>query len=159
MSFKPVVLIYDLNNSLVDAIAATTGATGLYTTINAYNEANAFDVVHQYNRGFGLLTNKLSCVITGWNHHKKRRDQFLFKLRSAERRFPFRKPTAVILISEDHLLELKKIALDPADGNVVAYLHSDSFKEVLADVLHKAVYEAKTTELNQQAREALDKED
>lgn len=158
MSFKPVILIYDLNNALVDDIAATIGATGLYTTVNTYNEANAFDVVRQYNRGFGLLTNRLSCIITGWNNHKKRRDQFLFKLRAAERRYPIRRPTPVILITEDHLLELRKIALDPADGNVAAYLHSDSFQRVIADILHEVVYEQKAEELGQAAFSALNEE-
>ncbi|MCB1672683.1 MAG: hypothetical protein R3F41_15320 [Gammaproteobacteria bacterium] len=159
MSFKPVILIYDLNNALVDDIAASIGTTGLYTSINTYNEANAFDVVRQYNRGFGLLTNKLSCIIIGWNHHKKRRDQFLFKLRELERRYPFRKPTPVILITEDHLQELRQIALDPADGGASAYLHSDSFKGVIAEVLHKIVYEEKAVELGEEAFKALREED
>ncbi len=159
MSFKPVILIYDLNNALVDDVAATIGATGLYTTINTYNEANAFDVVRQYDRGFGLMTNKLSCIITGWNHHKKRRDQFLFKLRAIERRYPVRKPTPVILVTEDHLLELRKIALDPLDGNAAAYLHSDSFGGNIADVLHQVVYEKKAEELGQEAFAALQQED
>jgi len=159
MSFKPVVLVYDLNNALVDDIAATIGATGLYTSINTYNEANAFDVVRQYNRGFGFLTNKLSCIITGWNTHKTRRDQFLFNLRSMESRYPTRNPTPVIMITEDHLLELKKSALDPADGNAAAYLHADSFKDVIADVLHKVVYEQKAEELGKQAFEALDQDE
>ena len=158
MSFKPVVLVYDLNNTLVDDIAATIGATGLYTSINTYNEANAFDVVRQYNRGFGLFTNKLSCIITGWNTHKTRRDQFLFKLRAIENRNPLRKPTPVIMITEDHLLELKQSALDPADGNAAAYLHADNFKEVIANILHKVVYEQKAEELGKEAFEALEQE-
>ena len=159
MSFKPVILIYDLNNTLVDDIAATIGATGLYTSINTYNEANAFDVVRQYNRCFGLLTNKLSCIITGWNTHKTRRDQFLFKLRTIESRHPMRKPTPVIMITEDHLLELKKSALNPADGNAAAYLHADTFKEVIADVLHKVVYEQKAEEMAKEAFAALGQEE
>lgn len=65
MSFKPVILIYDLDNKLVDEIAAEIGATGLYTSINTYNESNAMDAIKQYDRGFGFLTNKLSCVIIG----------------------------------------------------------------------------------------------
>ena len=159
MSFKPVVLIYDLNNTLVDEIAATIGATGLYTTINTYNEANAFDVVRQYNRGFGFLTNKLSCIITGWNHHKTRRDQFLFKLRSMEGRYPSRKPTPLVIVTEDHLLELKKLALDPNDGNAAAYLHADSFKDEIVEVLHKVVYEQKAEELGKEAFAALGDEE
>ncbi len=155
MSFKPVILIYDLNNALVDEIAATVGATGLYTCINTYNEANAFDVVRQYNRGFGFLTNRLSCIITGWNNHRKRRDQFLFKLRELERRYPVRKPTPVIMVTEDHLLELRKLALDPLDGNAAAYLHADNFKGVITDVLHKIVYEEKSSELGEEAFRAL----
>lgn len=159
MSFKPVILIYDLNNKLVDDIAATLGATGLYTTINTYNETNAFDVVRQYNRGLGLLTNKLSCIITGWNHHKTRRDQFLFKLRATERRYPFREPTPVVLVTEDHLLELKKIALDPADGHAAAYLHADTFRKDIVDVMHKVVYEGRGDELGQEAFLALSSEE
>jgi len=159
MSFKPVVLIYDLNNALVDEIAATIGTTGLYTPIITYNEVNALDVVSQYNRLFGLFTNKLSCIITGWNHHKSRRDQFLFRLRAAERRSPFRNPTPVIIVSEDHLHELKRMALDPAAGNASAYLHADDFGEVLADVLHKVVYEGKAKEVNQEAFATLNQEE
>jgi len=159
MSFKPVILIYDLNNNLVDEIAATIGATGLYTTINTYNEANAFDAVHQYNRGFGLFTNRLSCIITGWNTHKTRRDQLLFRLRARENRYPLRKPTPVIMVTEDHFSELKKTALDPGDGKAAAYLHSDTFKNVIADVLHKVVYEQKALEIGTEAFEALASEE
>lgn len=148
MSFKPVVLIFDLNNSLVDDIAATVGATGLYTTISTYNEANALDAVHQYNRGLGILTNKLSCIITGWNNYKTPRDQFLFQLRNWEKRSPLRRSTPVVIITEDHIADLKKIALDPDDGNVAAYLHVDDFKNVITDILHRIVYEDKSNELN-----------
>ena len=82
MSSKPVVLLYDLDNVLVDECSALTGQTGLYTTINTYNETNAIGAIGQYNRGFGMLTNRLSCVITGWNRYKKPRDQLLFSMRS-----------------------------------------------------------------------------
>ena len=45
MGFKPVVLLYDLNNELVDECAHLVGQTGLFTTINTYNEANALEAV------------------------------------------------------------------------------------------------------------------
>ena len=56
MSLKPVVLLYDLNNTLVDECAALIGKTGLYTTINTYNETNAMEAVQQYDRFFGMAT-------------------------------------------------------------------------------------------------------
>ncbi len=151
MSFKPVVLIYDLDNALVDAIAAEIGAAGLYTSINTYNEANAMDVIRQYNRGFGLLTNKLSCVITGWNAHKKPSDQFLYRLRQQEKVSPLRGVTPVIIITEDHRADLKQRALNPQDGSVSAYLHPDSFQESLTKILHEIVFEERAEELNQQS--------
>jgi len=114
MSLKPVVLIYDIDNQLVDECATLIGQTGLYTTINTYNETNAREALRQYNRGFGLLTNKLSCVITGWNNYKKPRDQFLFFLRDEESRSPFREKTPVIIITEDHRFDLKQRALPVA---------------------------------------------
>jgi hypothetical protein len=148
MNFKPVVLIYDLNNALVDECAALIGKTGLYTTINTYNETNAIEALRQYDYGFGMGTNKLCCVITGWNHHKKMRDQFLFKMRSEESRSPFRKPTPVIVVTEDHRFDLKTTALDPTDGSAAAYLHADDFQASLADILHKIAFENKAQELN-----------
>lgn len=158
MSFKPVILIYDLDNKLVDEIAAEIGASGLYTSINTYNEANAMDVIRQYDRGFGFLTNKLSCVITGWNNYKKPRDQFVYRLRALERRSPLRTATPIILITEDHRMDLKRRALDPADGAACAYLHPDSFRESLSDLLHRIVFQRGAVELNKQAREALAQE-
>jgi hypothetical protein len=158
MSFKPVILVYDLDNKLVDEIAAVIGATGLYTSINTYNESNAMDAIRQYDRGFGFLTNKLSCVITGWNNHKKPRDQFLYRLRAVEKSSPLRRATPVILVSEDHRADLKKRALDPADGAACAYLHPDTFKTHLTDLLHKVVFQKGTAELNQQALADLAKE-
>jgi hypothetical protein len=98
---KPVILLYDIDNTLVDECAALIGRTGLYTSINTYNEANATEALRQYNRFWGLGTNKLACVITGWNSYKKPRDQFLFRLRNEERRSPFRYPTPVLLITEE----------------------------------------------------------
>lgn len=148
MSLKPVILIYDLNNTLVDEIAMLIGKTGLYTTINTYNEANAIEAAQQYNRFFGLMTNRLSCVIIGWNRHKRPRDQFLFRLRNEEKRSPFRKPTPVIMVTEEHRRDLKLRALDPTEGNVSAYLQDDDFQDTLIDTLHKIVFANRATELN-----------
>ncbi|MEY3667482.1 MAG: hypothetical protein RL572_1022 [Pseudomonadota bacterium] len=151
MSFKPVILIYDLDNRLVDEIAAQIGATGLYTSINTYNEANALDAVRQYDRCFGLLTNKLSCIITGWNNYKKPRDQFLYLLRDIERRSPLRQRTPVVMVTEDHREDLKRRALEPADGGVCAYLHKDSFREALLPTLHRIVLDRQAEDLNRDA--------
>lgn len=148
MSHKPVILLYDLNNKLVDDCAKMLGHTGLYTAINTYNETNAIEVTQQYNRGFGLLTNKLSCIIMGWNRHKRPRDQFLFRLRAEEGRSPFRNPTPVIMITEDHRRDLKLRALDPTQGNVAAYLQDDEYHSVLVDTLHKIVFANRASELN-----------
>lgn len=151
MSFKPVILIYDLDNRLVDEIAAEIGATGQYTSINTYNEANALDAVRQYDRCFGLLTNKLSCIITGWNNYKKPRDQFLYLLRDIERRSPLRQRTPVVMVTEDHREDLKRRALEPADGGVCAYLHKDSFREALIPALHRIVFDKQAEDLNREA--------
>jgi len=59
------------------------------------------------------------------------------------------------MVTEDHFSELKKTALDPGDGKAAAYLHSDTFKNVIADVLHKVVYEQKALEIGTEAFEAL----
>ena len=159
MSFKPVILLYDLNNALVDECAHIIGQTGLYTAINTYNETNAMEALQQYNRGFGLLTNRLSCVITGWNSFKKPRDQFLFSIRGEERRSPMRAFTPVIIITEDHRMDLKQIALDPTDGNVAAYLHADDFQDVIADTLHKVVFGNHAQEMNSIAYAQLQQEE
>lgn len=148
MSLKPVILLYDLNNTLVDEAAALIGHTGLYTTINTYNETNATEAIQQYNRLFGLVTNKISCVVTGWNPYKKPRDQFLFRLRSEEKRSPFRSATPVIIITEDHRHDLKTLALDPTGGSVAAYMHMDDFQDSIADTLHKIVFGNRAQELN-----------
>jgi hypothetical protein len=155
MRFKPVVLIYDIDNKLVDEVAAEIGITGKFTSINTYNESNAMDAVRQYDRCFGLLTNKLACVITGWNSHKKPRDQFLYHLRAAERKSPFRQPTPVIIITEDHRADLKRRALDWSDGAVSAYLHRDDFRETLAELLEKIVYQEQAVQLNKRASEGF----
>ena len=151
MSFKPVILIYDLDNRLVDEIAAEIGATGQYTSINTYNEANALDAVRQYDRCFGLLTNKLSCIITGWNNYKKPRDQFLYLLRDIERRSPLRQRTPVVMVTEDHREDLKRRALEPAEGGVCAYLHTDSFREALVPTLQRIVFDRQAEDLNRDA--------
>lgn len=148
VSPKPVVLLFDLDNALVDECAHIIGQTGLYTAINTYNEINAIEAMRQYNRGFGLLTNKLACVITGWNRYKKPRDQFLFTIRDEERRSPMRNPTPVIILTEDHHIDLRQLALDPMDGNVTAYLHTDEAKECIADTLHKVVFGNRAKEMN-----------
>lgn len=155
MRFKPVILIYDIDNRLVDEVAAEIGITGKYTSINTYNEANAMDAVQQYDRGFGWLTNKLACIITGWNSHKKPRDQFLYRLRAIERKSPLRDPSPVIIISEDHRQDLKQRALEPDDGHVAAYLHPDDFRQSLAALLEDIVYRDNAEALNKQALAAF----
>jgi hypothetical protein len=159
MSFKPVILIYDLDNKLVDEIAALIGATGQYTSINTYNESNAMDAIKQYDRGFGFLTNKISCVVTGWNNYKKPRDQFLYRLRAVEKKSPLRVGTPVIVVTEDHRQDLKRRALDIADGAACGYLHPDNFKEVLADMLHQVVFQKGEAKLNREALEAINHDD
>lgn len=151
MRFKPVILIYDIDNRLVDNVAAEIGVTGKYTSINTYNEVNAMDAVRQYDRGFGWLTNKLACIITGWNSHKKPREQFLYRLRAMERKSPLRDPSPVIIISEDHRNDLKQRALAPDDGHVAAYLLPDDFRQSLAQLLEQIVYQDNAEALNQQA--------
>ena len=158
MSFKPVVLLYDLDNKLVDDCAKVIGKTGLYTTINTYNEVNAIEALQQYDRMFGLLTNRLSCVITGWNNYKRPRDQFLFRIRQAEKRSPLRSPTPVILITEDHRNDLRQIALDPMDGNVAAYLHVDDFHDSIPTILQKIVFDHRAQEMNSIAYAQLQRE-
>ena len=148
MSLKPVVLLYHLNNALVDECATLIGQTELYTTINTYNETNAMEAIQQYNRLFGLVTNRLACVITGWNHYKKPRDQILFRIRSEENRSPFRKPTPVIIVTEDHRRDLKLLALDPTDGKAAAYLDADDFQGNIIDSLHKVVFGSRSQEMN-----------
>ncbi len=157
MSFKPVILIYDLDNKLVDEIAAEIGNSGLYTSINTYNESNAMDAIRQYDRGFGMLTNKLSCVITGWNNHKKPRDQFLYHLREMERKSPLRSPTPVVIVTEDHREDLKRRALDAKDGGVCAYLHRDCFRDSLLSLLQQIIFQQKADELNRQASEQFER--
>lgn len=148
MSLKPVVLIYDINNELVDECAGLIGKTGLYTSINTYNETNAREALKQYDRFFGVGTNRLSCIITGWNDYKKPRDQFLFHLRAQERRSPFRRATPVVLITEDHRIDLKRMALDPTDGFVAAYLSDEAYQSGLSDLMRDIVFENKARELN-----------
>ena len=111
-----------------------------------------------YNRGFSLLTNRLSCVITGWNSYKKPRDQFLFSIRGEENRSPFRGPTPIIIITEDHRMDLKQIALDPTDGNVAAYLHVDNFHDIIVDTLNKVVFGNRAQEMNSIAYAQLQQE-
>jgi hypothetical protein len=148
MSLKPVILLYDLDNDLVDTCAVLVGKTSLYTTINTYNETNAIEALQQYDSFFGLMTNKISCVVTGWNNYKKPSDQFLFRIRSEERRSPLRKPTPVIIVTEDHRDDLKLMALDPTGGNVAAYLHSDDFHGSITDNLQKVVFGNRAQEMN-----------
>ena len=155
---KPVVLLYDLNNKLVDECSMIIGQTGLYTTINTYNETNAREVLQQYDRGFGWLTNRLSCVITGWNSYKKPRDQFLFHIRSQEKRSPLRGPTPVIIITEDHRFDLRQLALDPTDGYVSAYLQTDDYQSTIEDTLHKVVFGNRSQEMNSIAYARLQRE-
>lgn len=159
MNYKPVVLLYDLNNALIDECAMLIGHTGLYTAINTYNEANATEALRQYNRGFGFLTNRLSCVITGWNSHKKPSDQFLFKMRGDEKRSPFRSATPVIMITEDHRFDLKQLALDPTGGSVAAYLDTENFQEEITDTLHKIVFGNRAQEMNSIAYAQVSREE
>lgn len=138
---KPVVLIHDIDTRLVDEVATVIGTNGLYTTVNTYNESHAMEVVRQYERGFGLLTSGLACIITGWNEHRRPGDQIVYHLRARERRSPLRRPTPVIIITEDHRPDLVQRALDPSQGAVAAYLHREMFHEDLPRILHQVVYE------------------
>lgn len=148
MATKPVVLIYDISNALVDRCATLLGQTGLFATINTYNEIHAIEALRQYNRCFGLLTNRLACVVAGWNRYKKPREQLLFRVRAEERRSPLRRATPFVIVTEDHRRDLKRTALDPADGAVAAYLDAENFQERLVDALQKVAFGDGAREMN-----------
>lgn len=140
---KPVILIHSIDNTLVDDVAALLGSTGRFTTINTYNEVHAMDAVRQYESCFGWLTARLDCIITGWNEHRRPSDQFLYHLRSRERRSPLRHPTPVVLIAEDHREDLVERACDPEQGAALAYLHRDSFRKELPEILDDVISQRK----------------
>lgn len=158
MALKPVILLHDLDNRMVDRWARLIGETGRYATINTYNETHAREAVRQYNRGFGLLTNRLACLITGWNNHRRPADQLLFHLRREERRSPLRRSTPVIVISEDHRDDLKSQALDPEHGCAAAYLEAEKFEDSLVELLYRIVFEQRAGELNSIAYAELRRE-
>ncbi|MDE0507299.1 MAG: hypothetical protein OXI17_01525, partial [Gammaproteobacteria bacterium] len=137
-----------LDNRMVDRWARLIGESGRYATINTYNETHAREAIRQYNRGFGLLTNRLACLISGWNSHRRPAEQLLFRLRREERRSPLRRPTPVIVITEDHRRDLKTEALDPEHGRASAYLDADDFENTLVDLLDRIVFEQGANELN-----------
>ena len=148
MALKPVILLHDLDNRMVDSWARLIGESGRYATINTYNETHAREAIRQYNRGFGLLTNRLACLITGWNNHRRPAEQLLFRLRREERRSPLRRPTPVIVVTEDHRQDLKTEALDPEHGRASAYLDADDFENTLVNLLDRIVFEQGADELN-----------
>ncbi|MXW68652.1 MAG: hypothetical protein F4Z61_01545 [Acidimicrobiia bacterium] len=148
MALKPVILLHDLDNRMVDRWARLIGESGRYAPINTYNETHAREAIRQYNRGFGLLTNRLACLISGWNSHRRPAEQLLFRLRREERRSPLRRPTPVIVITEDHRRDLKAEALDPEHGRASAYLDADDFENTLVDMLDRIVFEQGANELN-----------
>ena len=158
MALKPVILLHDLDNRMVDRWARLIGESGRYATINTYNEIHAREAIRQYNRGFGLLTNRLACLIAGWNSHRRPAEQLLFRLRREERRSRLRKPTPVIVVSEDHRRDLKTEALDPKQGRASAYLDADDFESALVTLLDRIVFEQAADELNAIAYASLGKE-
>ena len=155
MALKPVILLHDLDNRMVDRWARLIGESGRYATINTYNETHAREAIRQYNRGFGLLTNRLACLISGWNSHRRPAEQLLFRLRREERRSPLRRPTPVIVITEDHRRDLKTEALDPEHGRASAYLDADDFENTLVNLLDRIVFEQGAAELNSIAYASL----
>ncbi len=148
MALKPVILLHDLDHRMVDRWGRLIGATGLYATINTYNETHAREAIRQYNRGFGLLSNRLACLISGWNSHRRPAEQLLFQLRRGERRSPLRRPTPAVIITEDHRGDLKTQALDPDLGRCAAYLHTDEIEDSLTDLLRRIVFDHRADELN-----------
>ena len=150
---KPVILVYDLDHTLVDRVAGQVGSTGQYTTINTYNESHAQDAIRQYDQGFGLFSNQLACLITGWNNYLRPREQLLFKLREKEKRSPFRRPMPVVIVTEDHREDLKRRALDPEQGQVCAYLHADDFETQLSAILEQLLSKDASASLNREAWE------
>lgn len=131
----PVILVHSIDTALVDEVAAVLAESGRYRTLNAYNEKHAMDAVRQYERGFGLLTSRLGCIITDWNPHRRPRDQFLYRLRDRERRSPFRRLTPVMMVAEDHRRDLVDRARDPDQGAVTAYLDRENFRQPLLRAL------------------------
>ena len=67
--------------------------------------------------------------------------------------------TPVIIITEDHRLDLRQLALDPTDGYVSAYMQTDEYKKDIEDTLHKVVFGNRTQEMNSIAYARLQQEE
>ncbi|GIT20638.1 MAG: hypothetical protein CM1200mP40_03200 [Gammaproteobacteria bacterium] len=157
MGFKPVVLFYDLNNELVDECAHLLGrlVSLLLSTLTTkpmhWKLCKHKSRLQFVNQSFVLRDNRVEQL-------QEAPRQFLFSIRGEENRSPFRGPTPIIIITEDHRTDLKQIALDPTDGNVAAYLHVDNFHDIIVDTLNKVVFGNRAQEMNSIAYAQLQQE-
>ncbi len=139
MTNKKILVVED-NKKQSELIADCLQETDLYDPIAVYNGDEALAAIKQHRRGFGFLTNDISCILLDWQMPKLSGELFLEKLRQHEHVNPFKHHIPVIVISAFSDTKRRHLAEHPLHGLVCEYLVKPFDTEKLLNLLYRIVF-------------------
>ena len=144
MKDKSLILIVEDDLPLAKEMEEMLNATYSYRAIVAHNGIEAFKMLKKYQRFFGLLNNKIDCILLDFQMPEMSGEEFLRKLRKSERWSPFKRFIPVIVTTAYEDLSRWDIATDPIYGLAAGYLVKPIDRKKLFNLLHAIVVKQDT---------------
>lgn len=140
MKGKELILLVEDHERQAEKLANLINNNYSYYAIVAHNGYEAFDAIKKNRRFFGLLPNKIKCILLDLQMPKLSGEEFLYMLRKRERFNIFSKFMPVIVLTAyTDLVHWDKVT-NPIFGMVAGYLNKPVNEKELFDMLHRVVF-------------------
>lgn len=110
-----------------------------YEPLSAYNGIEAFQQLKKYRRGFGLMTNKIQCILLDWNMPQMRGEEFLGILRKQEKWKFFSVYIPVVIVTAYDDREKREFAADRYSGLAAGYITKPYDAREIQDTLSRII--------------------
>jgi len=147
---KNLILVVDDEPDLVESLKFFLEDSGNYDVITAENGVEALEIIDDQKRLSGLVSNRISCVITDIKMPKMNGIELLKKIRANEgwHHLP------VVLLSAHEDFKKWHDAVDAQDGQVTEYLTKPIIDlEEFLSVIDRIVIKKEARQIEEETRE------
>lgn len=147
------ILIVEDEKRIADILSKIIGNDDRYNPIVAHNGLEALAILKKHERGFGLLTSSIDCILLDWKMPNMNGEQFLTVLRKEERERTFRRHTPVVILSAFSDEQRWDRATNNIIGMVSGYIVKPVVKEELLSTLSRILIDKDSETLIELTRE------
>ncbi|MFA5879480.1 MAG: response regulator [Candidatus Margulisiibacteriota bacterium] len=141
---KKMVLVVEDNPRQAEKIANILNTSYSYYAVIAANGVEALAVIKKNRRFFGLLPNRIKCVLLDLQMPEMSGEEFLKIFRQQERKNIFAQFLPIIVITAYNDLERWDKVTDPIHGMVAGYLNKPIDEQKLLYLLHSVIFKEET---------------